>query len=241
MTTQFPRRFEFARDTFVFANELVWEYRLDAVAGKMTFLPREPRPDYSHRCFVLARAARQFLYHARFDPSRTAADENICRRLVREIVSRSPRRPCDVENQIVIPGYANLREFSKPWGPLLKSECGGAWQSYVLRSHWRMILPISRAHQGRTFASITTALQKNISPIVHLVTFPSLTINHGMILFDAVKSEGKWEFSAYDPNDPEKPATLTFDPISQSFSLPPNRYWAGGALNVIEIYRNWLM
>jgi hypothetical protein len=241
MTTKIPRRFDFARDSFAFANELVWEYRPDAATGKMNFLPREPKPDYAHRCFVLTRAARQFLYHARFDATQKKADENTYRRLTHEVVSRSPRRPGRAENQIVIPGYSNLRAFSGAQEKLLKAECGGAWQSYVLRSHWRMIFPISRAHQERTFASIIVALSKKVSPIVHLVKFPALTINHGMILFDAAETNSGFDFSAYDPNDPSQPALLAFDRMTKTFSLPPNRYWAGGRLNVIEIYRNWLM
>ncbi len=240
-TESIPRRFDFALDTFAFANELIWEYRPGATAGKMNFLPREPRPDYAHRCFVLTRAARQFLYHACFDAAQPMADENACRRLVRAVVSRSPRQPSRAENRIVIPGYACLREFSGAREPLLKSECGGAWQSYFLRSHWRMVFPVSRAHQARTFARLTAALQNNVSPIIHLVTFPSLTINHGMIVFDAPKAGDGLQFSAYDPNDPAQPAKLAFDPVARTFSLPPNRYWAGGRLNVIEIYRSWLL
>jgi len=236
-----PRLFDFARDSFAFANELVWEYRPDPATGRMDFLPREPKPAYAHRCFVLTRAARQFLYHARFDPAQTFAGESEYRRLVREVVSRSPRQPCGIENQIVIPGYASLREFSRVREKLLKLECGGAWQSYVLRSHWRMVFPISPAHQERTAARLLAAIQKNISPIVHLVKFPSLTINHGMILFAAAETGSGWEFSAYDPNDPAQPARLRFDRNAKTFSLPPNRYWAGGRLNVIEIFRNWLM
>lgn len=239
MTTKFPRQFEFNRDTFAFANELVWEYQPDAATGKMNFRPREPRPDYAHRCFVLTRAARQFLYHARFDASQNVADEDNYRRLAREVISRNARRPCRAENQIVIPGYANLREFSGAEEKLLKAECGGAWRSYVLRSHWRMIFPISRAHQERTCASLAAAFPKNISPIVHLVKFPSLTINHGMILFDAAETKSGLEFAAYDPNDPAQPARLAYDRTVKTFSLPPNRYWAGGELNVIEICRSW--
>ena len=137
-----------------------------------------------------------------------AADDGIYRRLIREVVSRNPRMPCSGGRQtaafqkiglagflpkaatepIVIPGYANLREFSTAREPLLKAECGGAWHSYVLRSHWRMIFPISRAHQERTAARLLPALRRNFSPIIHLVRFPSLTINHGMILFDAAET-----------------------------------------------------
>jgi hypothetical protein len=240
-TEKTPRRFDFARDSFAFANELLWEYRADAATGKMNFLPRAPKPDYAHRCFVLTRAARQFLYHARFDAAQKIADENTCRRLVRKVMSRSPRKPSGVEDQIVIPGFASLREFSGKRETLLKSECGGAWRSYVLRSHWRMVFPISRAHQKRTFTGLVAALRKNVSPIVHLVKFPSLTINHGMILFDGVETKAGFEFSAYDPNNPAQPVRLMFDPATKMFSLPPNRYWAGGGVNVIEIYRSWLM
>jgi len=256
-----PRRFDFESDTSAFANELIWEYQFDTATGKTTFRRREPKPHYAHRCFVLTRAARQFLYHARFDANQPTADDETCRRLVREVVSRNPRKPCSGGRQtaafqktelsgflpkaatepIVIPGYANLREFSTAREPLLKAECGGAWRSYVLRSHWRMIFPISRAHQELTAARLLPALRRNFSPIIHLVRFPSLTINHGMILFDVAETATGVAFSAYDPNDPARPARLTFDRATKTFSLPQNRYWAGGELNVIEIYRAWFL
>ena len=236
-----PRRFEFARDSFAFANELIWEYRFDATTGRTTFAKRDPKPDYVHRCFVLTRAARQFLYHARFDAERPRAEAETYRRLVREIVSRNPRRPCAPTDEVVFSGYASLREFSHAHETLLKAECGGAWRSYVLRSHWRMVFFISRVHQARTAASLLNEIRRGASPIVHLVLFPKLTINHGMVLFDAVEEPGAVKFSAYDPNDPTKPAQLSFDRAARTFSLPANHYWAGGRLDVIEIYRGWLM
>jgi len=240
-TIQVPRRFEFNRDSFAFANELLWEYRFDAAAGETTFAPRRPKPDYAHRCFVLVRSARQFLYHARFDAGLPIAGDETCRPLIREVVSRNPRQPCPPERQVIIPGFACLREFSAARASLLKSECGGAWRSYVLRSHWRMIFPISRAHQNRTASRLAEALAQGRSPIIHLVKFPSLTINHGMILFALADTARALEFSAYDPNEPAQPSQLTFDRAANTFFLPQNRYWAGGELNIIEIYRGWLM
>jgi hypothetical protein len=236
-----PRRFEFERDTFAFANELLWEYRFDNAAGKTIFARRHPKPDYALRCFVLVRVARQFLYHARFDAGLPAADDAACRRLIREIVSRNPRQPCPPQERVAIPGFSGLREFSAAREAALKSECGGAWRSYVLRSHWRMILPVSRSHQKQTASRLAAALAQNLSPIVHLVTFPSLTMNHGMILFGMTETAGGADFSAYDPNDPAQPTRLTFDRASKTFFLPQNRYWAGGRLNVIEIFRGWFM
>jgi hypothetical protein len=236
-----PRRFAFERDSFAFANELHWEYRFDAASGRMTFSRRAPKPDYAHRCFVLTRAARQFLYHARFDPDLPAADDATYRRLIREVMSRNPRTPCARGREVAIPGYASLREFSRARAPLLKAGCGGAWRSYVLRSHWRMIFPISRAHQARTAERLLAEIRRGGSPIVHLVRFPRLTINHGMILFAADEAGGGLCFQAYDPNDCERPTQLLFDRTARVFSLPANRYWAGGRLEVIEIYRGWLM
>ena len=235
------RRFEFARDSFAFANELLWEYRFDAANGGTTFRKREPKPDYAHRCFVLTRAARQFLFHTRFDAEQKVAGDEIYRRLIREVVSRNPRTPCKLEQQIIIPGFASLREFSAAKENLLKSGCGGAWRSYILRSHWRMIFPISRAHQKRTAEHLLAAVRNNGSPIIHLVKFPALTINHGMILFDVAEVSGGFVFQAYDPNDPKQPARLTFDVALQTFFLPANSYWAGGELNVIGIYRGWFL
>jgi hypothetical protein len=235
------RRFDFSSDTFAFANELQWEYQFDPATGKLNFRPRAPKPVYSHRCFVLVRTARQFLYHARFEPNQARVSDAVYRARVGQIVSRNPRKPCPPAQQIIIPGYASLREFSTAREQLLKASCGGAWRSYVLRSHWRMVLPISKEHQARTAASLTTALKQNRSPIIHLVKFPALTINHGMILFAVATSPETIKFQAYDPNHPPAPVELTFECRTGTFSLPPNAYWAGGGLKVIEIYRSWLM
>src|ERR1700690_3174424 len=163
------RRFVFERDSFAFANELLWEYRLSPETGQMKFSPSKPKPAYTHRCFVLVRAARQFLYHARFDAQAKMADDAAYRRLVHEAVSRNPRVVAPPREQIVIPGFSCLREFSAARPDLLKEECGGAWRSYVLRSHWRMVFGIGREHQEKTAASLVHALRQGFSPIVHLV------------------------------------------------------------------------
>lgn len=232
-----PRRFVFERDTLAFPNELVWEYRFGA-DGAWQVRRREPPPDYAHRCFVLARAVRQFLYHARFDATAPRLDEPGYRARVRAVLRRAPWRPATPQTQIVIPGYPGLRDFSRDWEPLLKAECGGAWRSYLLRSHWRMVLPISRRHQAATARRLRQRLGAGLVPVVHLVCFPRLTINHGMVLFAERAAAGAIEFRAYDPNRPEAPETLIYEPARRTFRLPPTRYWPGGDLNVIEIYRS---
>jgi hypothetical protein len=233
-----PRQFDFARDAFAFPNELVWEYEFGADGSART-RRRQPPPTYAHRCFVLARSARQFLYHARFEPAGERFDAAVYRQRVRTVVRRSPRVPCPEEDRIVLPGYDGLRGFSREWEAVLKAECGAAWESYALRSHWRMVFPISRRHQATTAARLSERIRSGFAPIVHLVRFPQLTINHGVVLFASRDAAGGREFVAYDPNRPDEPATLFFNAAHRTFLLPPNTYWPGGQLDVIEIYRSW--
>lgn len=235
------RRFEFDRDSFAFPNELVWEYDFDPATAAPSVRRRVPAPRYAHHCFVLVKAARQFLYHARFDPAAGRADDAGYRRLIREVLARSSRRPSEAGERIVIPGYAGLRELSLARESMLKEQCGGAWRSYLQRSHWRMVFPVSREHQRRTAGELLEATERGDAPIVHLLQFPSLTINHAMVIFEGTRTPPGALFLAYDSNAPERPARLTYDDRTRTFHLPPNRYWRGGALNVFEIFRRWYL
>ena len=52
----------------------------------------------------MVRAARQFLYHARFEPGMPAAEDETCRLQVREIVSRSPAQAQPGDGESRYPG-----------------------------------------------------------------------------------------------------------------------------------------
>jgi hypothetical protein len=231
------RPFDFKRDTFAYANELVWEYRFDE-GGKWTSRPREPKPGYTHRCFAVARSARQFFEQARFDPHQPKAAPEENRRLIRQVVRASARYPSPDAKKVVIPGYANLREFSADNESLLKEQCGGPLQSYVQRGHWRMIFPFSRRHQERTADRLVAELRRGRPAVVHGVCFPSLKINHALLLFDAAEDGRRIQFAAYDPNSPESPTVLTYDRADRTFRLPTNFYFPGGRVDIYEIYRN---
>jgi hypothetical protein len=233
-------RFQFDRDTFAFANELAWEYRIDPQTGAVSTRFNDPVPDYIHRCFVMVRSARQFLYHARFEPAQPVASPDIYRRLVRQIVSRSPRRLSVDADRIVVPGYDCLRSFSQAQAEVLKSSCGGAWQSYVLFSHQRMILPVPRRHQAKMAVQLTRSLAEGRAPIVHVFRFPKITINHGITLFGVTETADGLRFDVYDPNIPDRPTELNFINSERTFHFPRNHYWAGGPLNVVETYCGWL-
>lgn len=237
-TAAAARPFNFQQDTFAYPNELVWEYFYDT-NGVWKSRRREPKPSYSLHCVVVARSARQFFDYARFDPQQPVADEATYRRLVRRVIGTNPRRRIALEQRIVIPGYAGLREFSQAHERLLKQGCGGAWQSYVQRGHWRMIFPFSRHKEERVEQQLLEELQRNHPPIAHLVRFPSLKINHAILVFAAEESPQEIHFLSYDPNHPAEPVTLTFDRQTRTFRLPANDYFPGGRVDVYEIYCRW--
>ena len=233
------RPFAFGRDTFSYRNDLVWEYVFDDATGQTTHRTKEPAPDYTHHCFVVARSARQFFQFARFDPAQPAADEAAYRKLIRQIVSRDPSRDVPEEKRVIIPGFTNLFDFSIAKRKLLQEESGGAWRSYFQRGHWRMILPFSRGGQASEAQALMEEIQHHRPPVVHVVKFPQLTINHAVLLFDVRETEQSIEFTAYDPYESIHPALLTFDRKTRTFHFERNPYFIGGEVNVYEIYRAW--
>jgi len=232
------RHFDFGKDTFSYANELVWEYHYDA-NGKWVTNKREPRPSYSQHCFVVARCALQFFENARFDAELPVADEATYRRLVRRVVSTDPREALPEAKKIVIPGYSNLRSFSHDEERLLKAECGSGWESYFQRGHWRMIFPFTRSEQERMAAQLMAHLAQNQPAVIHVVRFPQLTINHAVILFDSKETADELQFMTYDPNNPKEPVVITYDKNRRTFNLPANNYFPGGRVDVYEVYHRW--
>ena len=141
--------------------------------------------------------------------------------------------------RVVIPGYANLREFSIAWEKLLKAECGGAWKSYFQRGHWRVVMPFSRGHQADTMRELWSSVRRGHAPVVHIICFPELTINHALLIFGATPTLDAVHFDVYDPNHPERPGTLIYHRDTRQFDFPPNPYFAGGPVDIYEIYRGW--
>jgi len=236
---QSVRTFQFERDIFTFPHELVWQYHFDLATGAMTTFRSDPPPTYYHRCFVMVRSTRQFFYHARFAPEQPPVEPEVYRKIIHEVVARNPRRPCAESERVVVPGYDGLRSFSQAHEPLLKAELGGPWQSYFLRSHWRMIFPVHGWQQKRMAEKLKRSLPRRGISLVHLFRFPRITINHGIVLYRLTESEQTMEFEAYDPNIPEHPVKLVYERKRRVFTFAPSRYWGGGTLSVVEIFCDW--
>jgi hypothetical protein len=229
------RRFDFSKDTFAYANGLVWEYRYDE-NGKWVTRRRDPRPAYSQHCFVVSRSACQFFENASFQPGMPKVDDQTYRLLIRRVVNTSLKTPLNEEQKIIFPGYPDLRSFSKEHEKLLQSECGGAWRCYFQRGNWRMIFPFSREEQAHVAEQLQQELEQRGAKVVHVVRFPQLTINHAVLLVAAKPNPNGIEFLTYDPNEPDAPVTLSYWRDTKTFYLPPNAYFPGGRVDIYPIY-----
>lgn len=241
-TTSWPaadRSFVFERDTLAFTNLLAWTYGPDA-DGRWRGRPREPQPDYTLRCFPMARAVKQFFLHARFDPDQSAAHPATLARSIREVLDRSARAASPLERRVVINGFAGLRELSSAHPAALQAACGGAADSYLQRGHWRMFFPFPAGQREATAARLAAKVRAGHPAVLHLVRFPDTdAINHAVVAFGVRETEDAWEFTLYDPNQPMAPVTLRFDRARRSFEFPRNAYFEGGPLHVYEVYDRW--
>lgn len=229
-----PRALRFPEDVFAFANETVWEYHADRVTGRPSWHERDPPPPFSLRCGPMARAVRQFFMNARFDATAPPVDVETYRRLVGAVLATDPRRA--VTRPIVIPGYADLRAFSATHPDLVKTHLAGGWTSQLQRGNWRMIFPFPRGHQAAMAARLRRQLERGHPPIVHVLRFPKITLNHMVVVYAAEDTPAEVRFFAYDPNDAEHPVVLAYDRVARVFSYPPTLYFPGGPVRVYEIY-----
>ncbi|WCJ58516.1 hypothetical protein NXS98_12395 [Fontisphaera persica] len=247
---QFERPMVVGRDTFAFANELKWTYHYNPETGKMEHQRREPAPQFTHRCVPMAKAARQFLFHAGFDPRQPPTTEKEYQRLVKKVLSSNPRHGGGVSPPVIIPGFTNLYDFSVAHEALLKEALGGAWQSYVHCGNFRMVFPFSRKGQAKLADRWERDVHANYPPLVHVVTFPRLTINHTILLIGLATPEEVRQlapdieaageavyFKAYDPNQPERPLILWYQKQERQFYYPRTTYFPGGRVNVYEMLR----
>lgn len=232
------RPFRFPADTLSFTNETEWVYVRDPVTGEQRHSPKEPSPAYTLRCFVLARTAKQFHAHAAFRPDLPAVDAAEYRRLIRAVLTRSPRRRSEPAERVVVPGFADLNSFSAAWTEPLQEEAGGAWQSYVQRGNWRMVLPFSRRGQAAEAQQLAATIAAGGAPVLHVVDFPHLRINHAILPYAVTETGDALRFEAYDPNKPGTPLELTFDRGRRRFRLAATDYYVGGDVNVYEVYRS---
>jgi hypothetical protein len=232
------RPFDFSRDTFGFNNELESVYESDPRTGTLVPVGKNRSSTYVLHCFVLSRSARQFFQFARFTPDRQRLTDDEYKALVRRVVAHDPSKRGASADRIEIAGYADLRAFSADKERLLKEELGGSIHSYIQRGNWRMVFPVSAAHQHRIDDILLTEVRASRPPVIHVFNFPNRTINHAMLAYAAAETPRGTRFEIYDPNDAARPTWLEYDRDSGHFRLAPRKYFSGGAVKVYEVYRS---
>jgi len=197
--------FSFATDTFTFAN-----------------LIRARHPDehdlYANYCFVLARGLRQFSQFARFDPALPKLDRAGYVERVKRVAARPPREPAlPPDDRIVIPGYANLREFSREQENAVKEGLGGRFWTFVHWTNWRVTFPVTGGHQEGVAHEILDELRAGRLVQLLVTNWPKPELNHTVIAFESRPTEGGVDFVVWDPNNPAQPGIMTFDQNARRF------------------------
>ena len=229
-----PTRFDWRRDTIAFSNDTVFAYGIDE-QGRLTIHRRTTPARFAHRCFVLARAVLQFHKFARFDPARARLSEDAYRDLIRAICRIPAWMPERSEaDRIVIPGYADLNDFSRGHEHAMKETIGNWFPTYLRVGNWRMIGPFPRWGQANAYAQIVRGLDGGKLQAVYLTRFPKM--NHCVILFDYHIKSGVTRFDAYDPNYPNTLSWVEYDAGEQSFNFERRWFWPGGRVNLMRVY-----
>ena len=103
-----------------------------------------------------------------------------------------------------------------------------------------MIFPFTERQQEGVADALGTALARGELPIVHVVRYPRITINHMLLVYAVEETPAEIRFVGYDPNDPRAPLVMVFDRSARTFVYPRTIYFPGGPVKAYEIYRGWL-
>jgi hypothetical protein len=219
--------FSFATDTFAFPNEI---------------RARNPGRDdlYANYCFVLARGLRQFLAFARFDPGGARLSPDAYVERVRAIAALPPwQAPRPADDRVVIPGYANLREFSRAQESAVKAGLGGRFWTMVHWTNWRVTFPVTRGHQADVAREVMDELDAGRLVQLLVTNWPKPELNHTVVAYAYRAGPPGVEFVVWDPNDPAEPGTVTFDADASRFLATHLYDTEPGLIRAFRMYYSW--
>lgn len=221
--------FSFTSDTFAFPNEI---------------RARNPGRDdlYANYCFVLARGLRQFFAFARFDPAAPRLTPEAYTERVRAIAARMPwEQPPPADDRVVIPGYANLREFSKDQEAAVKAGLGGRFWTLVHWTNWRVTFPVTRGQQATVAREVMDELDAGHLVQLLVTNWPKPELNHSIVAYAYRAGPEGAEFMVWDPNDPAQPGLMTFDTQASGFWANHLYDTEPGRIRAFRMYYSWLL
>jgi len=221
--------FRFEADTFAFANDV---------------RAHDPdRPDlYANYCFVLARGIRQFFQFARFDPAAPRLDHDGYVERVRRLGTHAPWQPALArEDRVVIPGYANLRDFSRSEADAVKTGLGGRFWTWVHWTNWRVTFPVSGDYETQVAEAIARELRAGRLVQLLVTNWPVREINHTVVAFAYRDTDAERVFDVWDPNEPAAPGVVTFERARQRFWATRVYDTRPGPIRVYRMYYSWFL
>ncbi|MFN2542806.1 MAG: hypothetical protein ABR514_11665 [Chthoniobacterales bacterium] len=236
--------FNFHRDTFAFANATVFKYYKGIAFLRAPSENKDPANKYNRRCFVMARGAMQFHKFARFEPRGGPLDDRTLAARIRAVVRRAPwHEALPLDERIVFPGYANLREMSRAREDVVKDKIGLGWPTYIRPSNFRMFYQRSVPYQEQTHERLNAILERGDFFVAYLTTYPRLSINHGVLIYARKNSPPGSDtdrYFVYDPNHRDGPRELTWSAREHTFAYQKDVDFVGGAVRVYQCYGKWL-
>jgi hypothetical protein len=231
-----PHPLRYPQDTYAFKNETVWNYNNGTVqAGADT---TKNQRQYTRRCFVLSRSLVQFWKFAKFDPDGKRLDDQQLAARIRQVTERSVWLPIlSDKDRVVFPGYHNLREASGDRPDVFRENLGLGWAIYFRPGNFPITLPVDRSTEARVNREIYHDLQENYPTIIWAYRFPSLKLNHVLVIFQGTRDAAGYHYLVYDPNYDDRPMHLDYDNNTRSFRYEASYYFKGGYVNVRAIYR----
>jgi hypothetical protein len=230
--------FRFDRDTFAFANQTVFEYHEGHASLRKSSATK--RDAYNRHCFVMCRTAMQFKKFARFDPRSSPLNDTALADRIGAVTHQAAwLEPLPENQRIVFPGYRDLKEMSKARRELVQLNIGHGWPSYFRISNMRMIFQDGPGYQEKTHARLNAALARGELFVAFLTTYPSLSINHAVLVYKRNSSSpnpGIEHYLVYDPNHPESPRDLTWSAHDRAFAYQKDWDFVGGYVRVYQTY-----
>lgn len=223
--------FSFKTDRFAFANETVWNYQKDENPKK-----NSKQKPYTRRCFVMSRATMQFWKFAQFAPQQPKLTSGGLADRIRKITEIPVWKNLETKDRIIIPGYASLYAASAAEPAIFQKNIGLGWPTYFRPGNYPIILPPFSSQQEKLHNWLQESLAQGHPVLVWLINFPSLSINHAVLVFKSEANDRCITYHAYDPNLTNRPQTLQYDPEKKEFSYNKTFYFRGGRVKARPIY-----
>jgi hypothetical protein len=159
---------------------------------------------------------------------------------VRQVTRHAPYEQALAPAQrVVIPGYKSLRQLSEKRGWVLQKNIGLGWPTYFRIGNYRMFYKHSPSYQAKTHEQLNATLGRGELFIAYLSDFPTLHINHAVLVYERKSPSRKDKadrYNCYDPNHPDGPRELVWFPDKQVFNFEKDQEFAGGFTRVFQVY-----